>query len=78
MDDSESKQAKITRSYGDALGLALDLPVVYHDERLSSYAADELLKERDELTKKQRKARRDALAAQAILQSFLDNVVRHL
>ena len=73
MDGSEGDQAKLTRSYGDALGGVLGLPVEFWDERLSSAAADTLLDERGELTTKKRKERRDALAAQTILQGFLDH-----
>ncbi len=40
------------------------------DERLTSFAADDLMKQSG-LTHKQKKTRRDALAATAILQDFL-------
>jgi putative Holliday junction resolvase len=46
-------------------------PVHYWDERLSSHAAEELLRPA-ELTRKKRKARLDRVAAQVILQGFLD------
>jgi putative Holliday junction resolvase len=72
MDDSEGPQAKITREFGKALESVCEVPIEYWDERLTTHAADALLAQRDNLTRKKRKARRDALAAQVMLQSFLD------
>ena len=46
----------------------------YFDERLSSYAARELLQPA-ELSRKKRQAIQDAVAAQVILQGFLDGRV---
>ncbi len=71
MDDTEGKQAKITRSFGAELTRLTALTVHYFDERLSSFAAEELLLPA-ELTRKKKKARLDRVAAQVILQSFLD------
>jgi len=71
MDGSEGTQAKRTRQFGDALGAQTALPLHYFDERLSSFAADELL-EAAELSRKKHKAVHDAVAAQVILQLFLD------
>jgi putative Holliday junction resolvase len=71
MDGSEGEQAKLVRKFGDHLHGLSAKPVHYFDERLSSYAADELLQPA-ELTRKKRKARHDSVAAQVILQNFLD------
>ena len=71
MDGTEGEQAKICRTFGEALQRETGLPVSYCDERLSSFAADELLRPA-ELTRKKKKARRDRIAAQITLQSFLD------
>ncbi len=71
MDGTEGTQAKITRSFGAELIKISGLKVFLWDERLSSRGADEYLSEA-ELTYKKRKARRDAVAAQIILQTFLD------
>ena len=73
MDDTEGTQAKLTRRFGSLLSERSGLPVHYQDERLSSFAADDALRG-SELTQKQRKRRRDPLAAAAILQAFLDGL----
>jgi len=71
MDDTEGPQAQLSRRFGEELARISDKRVHYCDERLSSYAADELLEAAD-LTRKKKKSLRDAVAAQVILQSFLD------
>ncbi len=75
MDDSEGPQAKLTRQFGDKLGEAMNLLVHYYDERLSSVAAEELLQPA-EFTRKKKKARLDGVAAQVILQGFLDSLAK--
>jgi len=72
MDDTEGPQAQLVRSFGSALAQATGLPVHYWDERLSSVAAEELLQGAD-LTHAKKKRRRDRIAAQVILQEFLDS-----
>ena len=71
MDGTEGKQAKITRAFGEALTHQTKLPVHYCDERLSSFAAEELLRPA-QLTRKKKKASLDRVAAQVMLQAFLD------
>ncbi len=71
MDDSEGRQAKLTRSFGKLLAERAGQAVYAWDERLSSHGADDCMAGSD-LTHKKKKARRDALAAQIILQMFLD------
>ncbi|MBP7935066.1 MAG: Holliday junction resolvase RuvX [Phycisphaerae bacterium] len=70
MDDTEGPQAKLSREVAAALGRTGSLPVHLHDERLTSHAADERLVGR-ELTRKGKKARQDAVAAQVLLESFM-------
>lgn len=70
MDGSEGPQAKATRVFGEALAKAAGKSVHYWDERLSSFAAEELI-QTEELTRKKKRSRVDRVAAQVILQEFL-------
>lgn len=70
MDGSEGPAAASVRGLGAALAEAVGLRVYFQDERLSSASADEVMAGSG-LTRGQKKARRDALAAAAILRSFL-------
>ena len=62
---------KLVEEFGTALGQALDTPVIYVDERLSSAAADRSLMEIS-LNRKARSERIDMATATMMLQSFLD------
>jgi putative Holliday junction resolvase len=70
-DGSEGVQAKAARKFGAWLQEVTDVPCVFYDERFTTYIAEESLLEAG-LTKKQRKARRDRVAAQIFLQTYLD------
>jgi len=72
MDDTEGSQAKMVRRFGAEMERISGKPVHYWDERLSSHAAEELLRPA-ELTRKKHKARLDRVAALVILQGFLDS-----
>lgn len=67
----ESRQAAIAREFGDWLRHEVQLPVAYWDERYSSAAAEAILWSRGE-SPNRNKARLDGLAAQVILQGYLD------
>ena len=71
MSGDEGEKAKEARAFGRWAAAAVNLPVAYCDERYTSAMADEQLRAA-ELSPKQRKARRDMLAAQILLQAFLD------
>lgn len=71
LDGSEQTQANGSRAYGAWLANATGLPCDFHDERFTSSLADDVLLAAG-LTKKQRKARRDMLAARLILQGYLE------
>jgi putative Holliday junction resolvase len=72
MDGSESAQTRTTRKWALRLAHALrallgqPIPVIYWDERLSTFAAREILSEYGEPCEE------DAAAAAVILQSYLD------
>lgn len=70
MDGTEGPQAKLSRVLAEAISRLSPLPVRLHDERLTSHAADRRIIDRD-LTRKKKKARQDAVAAQILLESFL-------
>ena len=69
-DDSEGPQAKRVREFAELLSKCSDLPIHFHDERLSSFDAEQKLA--GMYTRKQKKGRLDAVAAASILQSFID------
>ena len=69
MDDTEGPQGRLARELAGRIADATDLDVRLWDERLSSFAADEALA--GSYTRKQKRARQDAVAAAAILQHFL-------
>lgn len=71
MSGEEGEKAREARRFGEWAARVTELPVRFWDERHTSAQAEEHLREA-KLTKKQRQARRDKLAAHIILQSFLD------
>ncbi len=71
MNGSLGERARITLEFVEALRQAADVPVETWDERLSTVQAERSLRARG-LTHKKRKARRDTVAAQFILQSYLN------
>ena len=72
MDGTAGPQAEISNQLAAELAQAVpDWPIELWDERLSSYQADAHLKEAGARPSRRRNLR-DALAAQVILQSFLD------
>jgi len=72
MDGTEGSQAKLSKQLAEAIRQVGGPPVYLHDERLTSHAADKLLAG-SELTHKKKKRRHDAVAAQVLLQSFLES-----
>jgi putative Holliday junction resolvase len=67
----EGTKAKECREFGSWLGEATGLPVAFHDERFTTAAAEDALWDAG-LSHKKRRSRRDRVAAQLILQAFLD------
>ena len=68
----EGIKAREAREYGAWLAEATGLPVVFWDERCTTAAAEDALWSAG-LSHKKRKDRRDRVAAQLILQGFLEN-----
>jgi putative holliday junction resolvase len=71
MNGTEGPRAEASRKFAEAAGQALEVSVEYWDERLSTVAAERTLLEAD-LTREKRKQVIDQLAAQFILQGWLD------
>jgi putative holliday junction resolvase len=67
----EGQKAGEARDYGAWLTAATGLPVAYFDERFTTVLAESALWEAG-LTHKKRKSRRDRVAAQMLLQAYLD------
>lgn len=70
MDGSEGPAAQKARAFGGRLAARSGRAVHFQDERLTSVDADWAMS-RSGLTRRQKKERRDALAASAILRDFL-------
>ncbi len=71
MDDTEGPQARLARDAARSIAEATGRDVRMWDERLSSFEADQALA--GTMTRRQRKARQDAVAAAAMLQDFLSS-----
>ena len=71
MDGSEGPSAARSRAFGEALATALELPVDFWDERLTTVAAERALREGDVPARKRRQVV-DQVAAALILQGWLD------
>ena len=72
---SESEMSGEARAFGKWLGEVTGVVVEFFDERFTTAEADEILGAA-ELTKKQRQARRDQLAAQIMLSAYLESGLR--
>ena len=72
MNGSLGKQARRASKFAEELGTRLKLPVRIWDERLTTMQAQRLLLQAS-LSRKKRRSKIDRLAAQLILQSYLDS-----
>lgn len=68
----ESQKSTEARAFGKWLHEITGVPVEHFDERFTTSEADEVLNAA-KLTKKQRQARRDQLAAQIMLAAYLES-----
>ena len=71
MDNSIGERAKITLEFKKLLESEFKIEVIMEDERLTSVISNNILLEAD-LSRKKRKQKVDGLAAEVILQSYLD------
>jgi putative Holliday junction resolvase len=72
MDGSEGPRAKLIRDFATKLASRIDRRIVLVDERKTSQLADARMAQSG-LTHKQKKERRDAIAAAAIAQLYLEH-----
>jgi putative Holliday junction resolvase len=71
MDGRKSPQSEKVTRFAEQLHKVLDLPIVFWDERLTSFEAEQLLEEMG-LNWRQRRQHVDEMAAMIILQNYLD------
>ena len=73
MDNSIGMRANICLEFKNMLEDCFDIEVVMEDERLTSVISNQVLIQAD-LSRKKRKKKVDGIAAQIILQSYLDKM----
>lgn len=73
MDNTLGTRAEITIEFKEKLENAFNLEVILEDERLTSVISNQVLITAD-LSRKKRKKKVDGVAAQLILQSYLDRI----
>ena len=71
MDNSLGERAMITLEYKKLLESYTDIPIIMYDERLTSVISNNVLIEAD-MSRKKRKKKVDSVAAQVILQDYLN------
>ena len=72
MSGDEGEKAEEARKFGGQIATATMLPIVFHDERFTSKMANSAMIGAG-LSKQKRKAKIDMLAAQFMLQAYLDS-----
>jgi putative holliday junction resolvase len=72
MDGNLGSQAKQVQKFARRVAAVIELPIEYVDERLTSYAAEQMMIEA-KISVSQNKATIDRIAAAVILQQWLDS-----
>jgi RNAse H domain protein, YqgF family len=72
MNNTSGPRVEASQAYGEKLVDLFGLPVDYQDERLTTVAAERMLIEQADISRNKRKKVIDKLAAQLILQNYLD------
>jgi putative Holliday junction resolvase len=82
MDGTIGPQARATIAWANELATRTGKPVLFVDERLSSFDAEQQLIARkrsgERLTRKRKREQLDALAAASFLQAYLDGTLKPL
>ena len=74
MNNTEGPRVEASKSYGDKIKEIFGIPVDYQDERLTTVQAERMLVEQADVSRDKRKKVIDKLAAQLILQNYLDRM----
>ena len=74
MNNTEGPRVEASKAYGDKIKEIFNLPVDYQDERLPTVQAERMLVEQADVSRDKRKKVIDKLAAQLILQNYLDRM----
>lgn len=74
MNNSEGPRVEASKFYGDLIKERFGFPVDYQDERLTTVQAERMLVEQADISREKRKKVIDKLAAQLILQNYLDRM----
>ena len=74
MNNTEGPRVEASKAYGDKIKEIFNLPVEYQDERLTTVQAERMLVEQADVSRDKRKKVIDKLAAQLILQNYLDRM----
>ncbi len=72
MNNTSGPRVEASKAYGDRLEALFALPIHYQDERLTTVEAERMLIEQADISRGKRKKVIDKLAAQLILQNYLD------
>lgn len=72
MNNTSGPRVEASKAYGEKIGQLFQIPVEYQDERLTTVAAERMLIEQADVSRSKRKKVIDKLAAQLILQNYLD------
>ncbi|MDO4635114.1 MAG: Holliday junction resolvase RuvX [Streptococcus sp.] len=74
MNNTSGPRVEASQAYGEKIKELFSLPVEYQDERLTTVQAERMLVEQADISRAKRKKVIDKLAAQLILQNYLDRM----
>ena len=74
MNNTEGPRVEASKAYGDKINELFNIPVDYQDERLTTVQAERMLVEQADVSRGKSKKVIDKLAAQLILQNYLDRM----
>ena len=75
MNNTSGPRVEASQSYGEKIKELFQLPIDYQDDRLTTVQAERMLVEQADVSRNKRKKVIDKLAAQLILQNYLDRTI---